>query len=65
VYHLNEDVAGVVKDIVDAFDNGKIHGILVLMKQEDETWVTWSGLSYMERQGAVRMLEEDVKCTDD
>lgn len=58
---LYEEIGDVVNDIVSAYDNGKIRGIMVCILGDDNVSTIWSGMNYLERRGAVEVIREDMQ----
>lgn len=58
---FHEKVADIIKDIVEDFDNGKLEGIMIIKKVNDEIWTTFANMTYLERLGALEVLKDDFK----
>ncbi len=58
---LHDDIAGVVRDVVDLFDAGKIEGLMVIVKVPGEIRTITCEMSYIEKLGAIEMLRDNIK----
>lgn len=59
------EIAEIIKDIIEDFDNGRLEGLMLIKKirkgMDGEVWTTYSGMSYLERLGALEVLRDDFK----
>lgn len=59
-FSLDNEIADIVRELVEAYDDGKIQKIMVITEIDDTTMCYYHGLSFIERLGLGKMITQDA-----
>jgi hypothetical protein len=57
---LDQEVADIIRELVELYDSGKLDGLMVVAKVGDEVQHSYGGMSFLERLGAIQVMQIDT-----